>query len=313
MRAQIKSLPLTNALGLDTKHCGPWAAHDNGWSSSEDENGETSIADKRHDSSSEHEDHKASCVETPLSPRTIMMDTVWPPPGISSSYLGRMRSECEKVPWNTRGNHHGGVPFLNEATLLDEVSSAIDGEKAAALFACGGSLPITNDCPPDDCSACRPVQISWATAAGDRLDHLELPLDANRNRPNSFERLAQDCQSATFGRGKEDVLDETYRKAKKLNASQFLTNFNHYEVGIIDSVAQVLVPTIGDCGTEDLLGIVAELYSLNVYSGPSGKFRPHVDTPRSAKHFGSLVVSLPCAHTGGALAVRHEGQEVVFD
>ena len=27
-----------------------------------------------------------------------------------------------------------------------------------------------------------------------------------------------------------------------------------------------------------------------LYSGPSGKFRPHVDTPRGALQFGSLVV-----------------------
>jgi hypothetical protein len=59
-------------------------------------------------------------------------------------------------------------------------------------------------------------------------------------------------------------------------------------------------------------GIRAELYKLNVYSGPSGHFKPHVDTPRSGMQVGSLVVCLPVAFQGGPLAVRHSGREVVY-
>ncbi|GAB1740501.1 hypothetical protein NU219Hw_g5604t1 [Hortaea werneckii] len=75
--------------------------------------------------------------------------------------------------------------------------------------------------------------------------------------------------------------------------------------------------------TEDLLfsksrrmlcrGLRAELYKLNVYSGPGGVFKPHVDTPRSATQIGSLVVCLPVEFSGGELAVRHLGQEIVHD
>jgi hypothetical protein len=50
-----------------------------------------------------------------------------------------------------------------------------------------------------------------------------------------------------------------------------------------------------------------------VYSGPSGKFKAHVDTPRSTSHFGSLVVCLPLQFKGGALEVRHKGKTVTFD
>ena len=60
-------------------------------------------------------------------------------------------------------------------------------------------------------------------------------------------------------------------------------------------------------------GIRAELYKLNVYSGPSGLFRPHVDTPRSEVQIGSLVVCLPVPFDGGALAVTHQQEEVVYD
>lgn len=52
---------------------------------------------------------------------------------------------------------------------------------------------------------------------------------------------------------------------------------------------------------------------LQLYSGPSGKFKPHLDTPRSPDQFGSLVVCLPLEHRGGALEVRHKGNTVSFD
>ena len=50
-----------------------------------------------------------------------------------------------------------------------------------------------------------------------------------------------------------------------------------------------------------------------VYSGPSGRFKPHVDTPRSPSQFGSLVVCLPVEHAGGQLNVRHKNEEITFD
>ena len=42
-------------------------------------------------------------------------------------------------------------------------------------------------------------------------------------------------------------------------------------------------------------------------------FKPHLDTPRSDLHFGSLVVCLPAAHEGGHLSVRHQGHTTTFN
>lgn len=52
---------------------------------------------------------------------------------------------------------------------------------------------------------------------------------------------------------------------------------------------------------------------MQIYSGPSGKFQTHVDTPRGADQFGSLVISLPYPHVGGQLRVAHKGQETITD
>ncbi|KAG9552016.1 hypothetical protein KCU71_g8999, partial [Aureobasidium melanogenum] len=61
------------------------------------------------------------------------------------------------------------------------------------------------------------------------------------------------------------------------------------------------------------LGIRAELYKLNVYSGPSGKSKAHVDTPRSDTQVCSLVVCLPSEFEGGVLSVSHQASTIRFD
>jgi len=63
--------------------------------------------------------------------------------------------------------------------------------------------------------------------------------------------------------------------------------------------------------------ILAQLYKLNVYR-EGGFFNAHKDTLIPSAHpretmFGSLVVTLPVAHTGGALVVQHEGASFRFD
>jgi hypothetical protein len=60
--------------------------------------------------------------------------------------------------------------------------------------------------------------------------------------PNDFEHLLKACQPASFGRAGEAVFDEKYRKAGKLDRSQFATNFCPYEAGMVDVVTQLLVP-----------------------------------------------------------------------
>ncbi|KAH0335327.1 hypothetical protein KCU81_g9046, partial [Aureobasidium melanogenum] len=72
----------------------------------------------------------------------------------------------------------------------------------------------------------------------------------------------------------------------------------------------------GDDSTQSAemsLGIRAELYKLNIYSRPSGKFKAHVDTPRSETQIGSLVVCLPSEFEGGVLSVSHQANTVKFD
>ena len=127
--------------------------------------------------------------------------------------------------------------------------------------------------------------------------------------------MCSSCQAATFGRQGQDVYDATYREALKLEPSQFTTNFHPHDYGILDDLAQILLPSYlgGNRKDEDLLGVHAELYKLNVYSAPSGIFKSHVDTPRSGNQFGSLVVCLPASHEGGNLVIRHNSRVANYD
>ncbi|KIW95400.1 uncharacterized protein Z519_03984 [Cladophialophora bantiana CBS 173.52] len=158
---------------------------------------------------------------------------------------------------------------------------------------------------------CDPITVRWDSAAHAGSSH-KVTLPCTDSQRPSFEQLLKDCQPASFGRGGKDVMDETYRKAGKLDESDFCTNFNPYALGIIDTAAQALAPN--NCRqTNETHGIRAELYKLNVYAAPSGKFKSHVDTPRSKHQIGSLVVCLPSVHEGGQLVLRHQGREIVFD
>ncbi|KAL0575718.1 hypothetical protein V5O48_006252 [Marasmius crinis-equi] len=82
-------------------------------------------------------------------------------------------------------------------------------------------------------------------------------------------------------------------------------------------------------GEDSKRDVEAELYKLNVYSewvhcadqsstslhleDKGSLFRPHKDTPRSERMFGSLLIVSSTPHTGGKLVLRHEGKKSTFD
>jgi hypothetical protein len=137
-----------------------------------------------------------------------------------------------------------------------------------------------------------------------------------------LERLTQACEPASFGVKQEHVLDETYRKAGKMDSECFSLMLDHTD--LIKIIHGYLLE-----GLESKKGVKAELYKLNIYSkylifvhpylvlccclDEGSFFKPHVDTPRSEKMFGSLVVVFPTPHEGGALFLRHHGHEWIFD
>ncbi|TEB18383.1 hypothetical protein FA13DRAFT_1803686 [Coprinellus micaceus] len=110
-------------------------------------------------------------------------------------------------------------------------------------------------------------------------------------KDQDIQRLVEASERATFGRNNEDILDESYRKAWKMDASQFSSQFD------VSKAPK---------------NIEAHLYKLNVY-GPGSFFKAHVDTPLSDKLFATLVIVLPTIHAGGNLLLGEDGALLNFD
>jgi hypothetical protein len=157
--------------------------------------------------------------------------------------------------------------------LLSQLRNTISQHNHDATFACGGRVAIadqTSASKSDLPHTSPPIVIRWDSRTGPGKDeavstaHLTGSKVTLSSTPDckskaEIDLLVEACQPATFGRNKEDVLDETYRKAGKLDVMQFSTTFCPYELGIVDVVAQMLAP-----GALRDSSVRAELYKLNV-------------------------------------------------
>lgn len=161
----------------------------------------------------------------------------------------------------------------NPADLIEKtylyLEESIANEKAAASFVCGGTIPVKEtDIGPAISHSTSPVHIFWAAKDDIEARKLILPLESSPISDSSAARLNQlvaDCEPASFGRGKKDVIDPSYRKAGKLDPHRFASSFHPADFGIIEQIEQILLPAVG--GNGGVLAsreLHAELYKLNV-------------------------------------------------
>ncbi len=75
-----------------------------------------------------------------------------------------------------------------------------------------------------------------------------------------LESLANACTPATFGVDNKDVLDLSYRRAGKMDVTDFMSRFDPELLGLSEFVRGQLLE-----GDGDLDGMRTELYKLNVY------------------------------------------------
>ena len=178
----------------------------------------------------------------------------------------------------------------NLASAAEETVVKSLGKLAESLshrFSCGDELSS-----PDR------IQLVYENKAGE-LRKMLFPGASD----DDIQQLIDACSVASFGVNDQLVTDTSYRNALKLDPDHFTTSFQVADTPILLS-AMTMMPNVQ--------GIRAELYRLNIYSS-GGFFKEPVDTPRSEKMLGSLVVCLPSQFSGGALVTRHHGHEVKFD
>ncbi|TMW59191.1 hypothetical protein Poli38472_007336 [Pythium oligandrum] len=170
---------------------------------------------------------------------------------------------------------------------------AIGERGQAGVFACSGV-----DETPRAISLCYKTESSDYTGCYTKLD---FPL-AQKER---VDELVVVCDPARHDRGNQTVLDTSYRLAWTLDASKFTLSFDLSELSILQKIQQFLTPQ------DELsarVGVRASLCKLNIY-GPGGFFKKHVDKPHGSDVFATLIVCLPSQFSGGALTVRHNGEE----
>ncbi|RXW16208.1 hypothetical protein EST38_g9649 [Candolleomyces aberdarensis] len=169
---------------------------------------------------------------------------------------------------------------------------------------------VLNVVAPSFCSGTLPLDRSLGSLffkRGDGSDPGMIDFANVGLQDGDIQKLVDVCQQATFGRGDQDVLDESYRKAWKLDTSEFSTQFDIIRSGVMNIIHDQLLHY-----EKNNMKLEPHLYKLNIY-GPGSFFKPHVDTPRSQDLFATLVVVFPTVHTGGNLLIGKEGSLLNFD
>ena len=136
----------------------------------------------------------------------------------------------------------------------------------------------------------------------ERVGLLSFPVPAIQAR-----QLIENAIRAPYGRGEETILDESVRKVWQVPAEKVQLGGKSWD----GTFAQILATVANGLGCAGA-AMQAELYKLLVYD-EGGFFKPHRDTEKSERMFGTLVVVLPSVHQGGELVIRHAGREVKID
>ena len=122
-----------------------------------------------------------------------------------------------------------------------------------------------------------------------------------------FAAIVRQAERAPYGRGEQTIIDTSVRKVWQIAPGKVRIGGKSWAANF-ESMLSKVSAGLG-CGG---VTVSAELYKLLVYER-EGFFLPHRDTEKTGGMFGTLVVTLPSAHRGGELRIRHAGREVTVD
>ena len=120
-------------------------------------------------------------------------------------------------------------------------------------------------------------------------------------------KLIAVAQPAKFGRGEQTLTDTSVRDTWEITPDHVTLGGHAWEA----TLAAVLDGVRDELGLPPTTKLQAELHAMLVY-GKGQFFLPHQDSEKDDAMVGTLVVSLPSAHTGGELAVEHCGESVTY-
>ncbi|KAK7687706.1 hypothetical protein QCA50_008922 [Cerrena zonata] len=112
-------------------------------------------------------------------------------------------------------------------------------------------------------------------------------IDFSDTTNEELQHLLKTCEQATFGVNQESVLDEQYRKSRKLDTAHFSPLFDVNGINLTGLLRREFLPDkLHD------VDIRIARYKLNVYE-PGSFFKPHVDTPRGREYVWISCHRLP--------------------
>eukprot|EP01133_Synstelium_polycarpum_P017114 gene17114-20385_t len=184
----------------------------------------------------------------------------------------------------------GQPPKAVECTkdsILDDIASLVKGGQP------GGSFYV---------HASRVKVTLPVIKVGGGIGQLHYPVEYETVR----EIIDQFAVRAPYGKGAETVLDTKVRKVWQIDplAISFTATWQKtLDTSILPNIRQGLGLK------DDDFTIEATLYKMLIYD-KGGFFLPHRDSEKEPRMFATLVISLPCEHTGGRLIISHDGQQV---
>lgn len=203
--------------------------------------------------------------------------------------------------------------LISKSPLFQELRESVAKETMAFTFACGGTIPIVSSLPDTDeetdtseqlrATSCLPIQLRWDSIEKTTLSsqtRITLPLEPDTEK--NLAQLVKDMTPATFGLSGEHVYDESYRKATKLDQTCFSSTFNPYELGIIDTIAQTLLPSLRH--SKQSRSVKAELYKLNASFAPIPMLRLSVITSLTFQCSYTPVRQASSRHTSIRLGLQ---------
>ena len=131
------------------------------------------------------------------------------------------------------------------------------------------------------------------------IGRIALPVPAEQAR-----RLGRLGQPARFGRGEETLTDPKVRDTWEIPKSLVRIEWN-------DAFGTVLDAARDELGLPSCCELTADFHSMLVYE--TGQFfAAHQDSEKDDTMIGTLVVTLPSAHTGGELVIERRGESTAF-
>jgi len=145
---------------------------------------------------------------------------------------------------------------LAEAALLEQLRSAVSMESPTASYCCGGTIQISTSDKAfrSSTSIAKPAEapqlvLRWDPPGEDCSRKIKLPpsIETDENdfpqgaTCRSLDELIRAFSPSSLKRNHEGT-PRYHQGSVKLNTGQFCINFHPHDYGILDAIAQVLLP-----------------------------------------------------------------------